>query len=194
LPETLPRLVLIRHGDTAWSDSGQHTGRTDLPLNDRGIERAKKLAPLLAGQTFAKVFTSPLQRAHRTCELAGLGGGAILSDDLLEWDYGDYEGLVSAQIRERHPGWHLFRDGTPHGESPADVAARADHFIATVRGINGDVAAFGSGHIIRMIAARWIGVSPQLAGGFYTSTASIGVLSYEHVLTQPVIHSWNHAV
>jgi broad specificity phosphatase PhoE len=188
---TLPRLYLIRHGDTVWSDSGQHTGRSDIPLTPRGEERARGLVARLSGLTFARVFTSPLIRARRTCELAGFGDRAEVCPDLYEWHYGDYEGLTSAQIERGRPDWELFRDGAPHGESPRDVAARADHFLAAVRQIDGDVAAFSSGHMIRMIACRWLALPPIHGSGFFTSTASIGILGYEHNRNQPILRLWN---
>src|SRR5438093_10400541 len=150
----LPRLFLARHGDTAWTDSRQRTGRTDLPLNERGEERARLIGEQLRKFTFARVFTSPLQRASKTCALAGFGAVAQVDPDLLEWDYGRFEGKLTRDIVKERPGWELFRDGCPDGESPEAVAARADRFIARVRGIGGDVLAFSSGHIIRMIAAR----------------------------------------
>ena len=191
---SLPRLVLIRHGDTAWTETGQHTGRTDLPLNEHGERRAERLSARLAGESFSRVFSSPLRRARRTCELAGLGEGVVLDDDLVEWDYGRYDGLTGAEIRRSNPDWQLFRDGAPDGESPREVAARADRFVARARSIPGDVAAFGSGHILRMIAARWLGLEAGLGRHFFTSTASVGVLGYEHDRTQPVVLLWNDAV
>jgi broad specificity phosphatase PhoE len=187
----LPKLYLVRHGNTDWAETGKHTGRSDVPLNSRGEERAAGLVNRLAGLTFARVFSSPLKRAARTCELAGFGANAEVCEDLLEWDYGQYEGLTSAEIEKIHPGWELFHDGAPGGESPADVAARADRFIAKVRQIEGDVIAFSSGHIIRMIAGRWLGMQPIFGRCFFTATASIGVLSYEHKRAEPVVRLWN---
>ena len=183
------RLFLIRHGDTACSDTGQHTGRTDLPLNPRGEARAAQLKARLSGETFARVFTSPLIRARRTCELAGFGPRAELNDDLYEWNYGQYDGKTSAQIKALRPDWELFRDGAPGGESPADVRRRADRFVALARTIEGDVAAFASGHIIRTIAASWLGADMRVARCFFTATASVGILGYEHGL--PVMLLWN---
>jgi broad specificity phosphatase PhoE len=151
----LPKLYLARHGDTAWTDSHQHTGRTDLPLNAQGEERARQLGERLRGFSFVRVFTSPLQRASKTCELAGFGAVAEIDSDLIEWDYGRWEGTLTTDILKERPNWELFQDGCPDGESPQDVAARADRFIARVQGLVGDVLAFSSGHIIRMIAARW---------------------------------------
>src|SRR5260370_28761733 len=160
MPSELPKLYLARHGDTAWTDSHQHTGRTDLPLNERGEEHARQLGERLRGISFARVFTSPLQRAAKTCELAGFGAGAEVDRDLIEWDYGRFEGKRTSDVLKERPGWELYRDGGPEGESPGDVAMRADRFIARVHGIAGDVLAFSSGHIIRMISSRLLGPPP----------------------------------
>src|SRR5215470_15804269 len=189
----LPKLYLARHGDTAWTDSHQHTGRTDLPLNERGEEHAGQLGERLRGFSFVRVFTSPLQRASKTCELAGFGAVAQIDPDLLEWDYGRFEGKLTRDIVKERPGWELYRDGCPDGESPEDVAARADRFIARVRGIEGDVLAFSSGHIIRMIAARWLGLPPVAGRLFYCRPASVGVLGYEHKNRgEPILNLWNY--
>ena len=189
----LPRLFLVRHGDTAWSDSGQHTGRTDLPLTERGEQRARELGEKLRPISFAAVFTSPLQRASKTCELAGFGAVAIADADLVEWDYGRFEGKLSKEIHAELPGWQLFRDGCPGGESQQDVAARADRFLARVRPVNGDVLAFSSGHIIRMITARWLGQPPSAGQLFFCRPASISVLSFEHHnRDEPIIDLWNY--
>ena len=189
----LPKLYLARHGDTAWTDSHQHTGRTDLPLNDRGEAHARQLGKQLQQWSFACVFTSPLQRASKTCELAGFGVGAAIDRDLIEWDYGRFEGKLTSDVLKEQPGWELYRDGCPEGESPTDVAMRADRFIARVHGIAGDVLAFSSGHIIRMIAARWLGVSPAGGRFFFCHPASVGVLGFEHNSSdQPVIRLWNY--
>jgi broad specificity phosphatase PhoE len=188
----LPKLYLARHGDTAWTDSHQHTGRTDLPLNERGQEHARLLGQRLQGLPFAAVFTSPLQRASKTCELAGFSDGVQVDRDLIEWDYGRFEGKVTAEVLTERPGWELFRDGSPDGESPTDVAARADRFLARVHGIGGDVLAFSSGHIIRMIAARWLGLAPAQGRFFFCDPASVGVLGFEHnSRAQPIIRLWN---
>ena len=188
---SLPRLFLVRHGNTDWAETHRFTGRTDLPLNERGEENARKLAGRLAKVSFAKVFVSPLQRARKTCELAGFGAAAEVDPDLLEWDYGSYEGASSIQVRKDHPEWNLFRDGAPGGESPADIAARADRFIARARMFSGDVAAFSSGHISRALGARWINSGLELAGKLLLFTASISVLGYEHDLDRPAIELWN---
>src|SRR5262249_18695834 len=158
MSSALPTLYLARHGDAAWTDSHQHTGRTDLPLNERGEEKARRLGEFLKRFSFSRVFTSPLQRASKTCALAGFGDVAESHLDLLEWDYGGYERKLTSEILKERPDWELFRDGCPGGESPEDVARRADRFIARVRGTAGDVLAFSSGHIIRVIVARWLGV------------------------------------
>jgi broad specificity phosphatase PhoE len=189
----LPKLYLARHGDTAWTDSHQHTGRTDLPLNARGEEHARLLGERLRGFSFVRVFTSPLQRASRTCELAGFGVGAEVDPDLTEWDYGRFEGKRTSDVLKEWPGWELYRDGCPGGESPEDVAMRADRFINRVHSINGDVLAFSSGHIIRMIAARWHGMAPAAGRVFFCRPASVGVLGFEHdSRDQPVIRLWNY--
>jgi probable phosphoglycerate mutase len=191
MTEKLPFIYLARHGDTAWSLSGQHTGRTDLPLTEEGERQARRLAPRLAGLGFVKVFTSPLQRAARTCELAGFGAAAQPDPDLLEWDYGDYEGRRTADIHKERPDWILFRDGCPNGESPDQIAARADRVIARLRAIDGNVLLFSSGHILRTLAARWLGLEPGGGQYFVLSTASLSALGYEHTKSEPVVKLWN---
>lgn len=191
MAEKLPVTYLARHGETEWSLSGQHTGRTDLPLTEEGERQARSLAPRLAGLSFARVFTSPLQRAARTCELAGFGVTAQPDPDLLEWDYGDYEGRRTADIHKERPDWMLFRDGCPNGESPAQIAARADRVIARLRAINGNVLLFSSGHILRTLGARWLGLDPGGGRYFALSTASLSTLGYEHTKSEPVIKLWN---
>ena len=189
----LPRLFLARHGDTAWTDSRQRTGRTDLPLNERGEERARQIGEQLRRFEFVRVFTSPLQRASKTCALAGFGAVAEVDPNLFEWDYGRFEGKLTKEVLSERPGWELFRDGCPDGESPGDVAARADDFIAKVRRIDGDVLAFSSGHVIRMIAARWLGLPPGNGRFFYCRPASVGVLAFEHgKRDEPIIGLWNY--
>lgn len=193
MPSALPTLYLARHGDTAWTDSHQHTGRTDLPLNERGDERARQLGARLQASSFVRVFTSPLQRASKTAALAGFGASAAVDPDLTEWDYGRFEGKVTSDILKGWPGWELFRDGCPDGESPEDVAARADRFLARVHGLAGNVLAFSSGHIIRMIAARWLGLPPAAARVFFCHPASLGVLGFEHdSREQPILRLWNY--
>jgi broad specificity phosphatase PhoE len=192
MSEVLPVVYLARHGETAWSLSGQHTGLTDLPLTPNGERNARRLGERLKGMTFSNVFTSPLQRAARTCELAGFGIVAEPDLDLVEWDYGQYEGLRSAEILAKRPDWQLFRDGAPGGESPAQVAERADRMVQRVRTIPGDVLLFSSGHFIRVLAARWLGLDPGSAGKYFLlSTASLSAVGYEHNLSEPVIRLWN---
>jgi broad specificity phosphatase PhoE len=187
----LPVLHLARHGETAWSLSGQHTGRTDLPLTANGEAQARRLGARLRGRSFARVLTSPLQRAARTCELAGYGGVAELDADLLEWDYGEYEGRRTVEIHAERPDWDLFRDGCPEGESPADVGARADRVVQRVRSVPGDVLLFSSGHFLRVLAARWLGLAPDSARHFLLGTTGFGELGYEHRLDQAAILLWN---
>ena len=187
----LPLLYLARHGETAWSLSGQHTGRTDLPLTERGEHNARRLGGRLNGLTFAKVFTSPLQRATRTCDLAGFKTVAEVDHDLLEWDYGQYEGRRSAEIRAERPDWDLFREGCPGGEFPEQVRVRADAIVTRVRTIEGNVLLFSSGHILRVLAARWLGLESDAARYFLLDTASLSILGYEHNRSAPVIRLWN---
>ena len=187
----LPVIYLARHGETAWSLTGQHTGLTDLPLTEHGERNARHLGERLRGIKFAKVFTSPLQRATRTCELAGFKAAAEIDKDLVEWNYGDYEGQRTAEILKERPGWQLFRDGCPGGESPEQVGVRADRVMNRVRAIQGDVLLFSSGHFLRVLAARWLGLEPT-AGRFFTlDTASLSELGYERDLSAPVIRLWN---
>jgi len=189
--EALPVVYLARHGETAWSLSGQHTGRTDLPLTEGGERNARALGVRLRGLVFAKVFTSPLQRAAHTCDLAGFGNAAERDPDLMEWDYGEYEGRRTAEIHVERPDWQLFRDGCPGGESPAGIGARADRVVRQVRAVAGDVLLFSSGHFLRVLAARWLGLEP--AGGRYLllGTAALCILGYEHNLSEPAIRLWN---
>ncbi len=191
MSESLPVVYFARHGETEWSLSGQHTGLTDLPLTERGERNARRLGERLKGLSFAKVFTSPLQRARRTCELAGFGDRAEIDPDLVEWNYGEYEGLRTEEIRAKRPDWQLFRDGCPGGESPQQVGARADRVIKRIRGIQGNVLIFSSGHILRVLTARWLGLEPVGGQYFLLSTASLSELGYEHNLSQPVIQLWN---
>ena len=189
---TNPIIYLARHGETAWSLSGQHTGLTDLPLTARGERNASRLRQRLAGLTFAKVFTSPLQRARRTCELAGFGPVAEIDNDLLEWNYGEYEGRRTSEIRAERPNWQLVRDGCPGGESPQQVAARADRAVCRLRAVEGDVLLFSSGHFLRVLAVRWIGLELTTnARLFMLSTASLSAVGYEDSLERPVIRLWN---
>jgi broad specificity phosphatase PhoE len=192
MTDNLPIVYIARHGETAWSLTGQHTGLTDLPLTEHGERTARRLEERLEGLSFAKVLVSPLQRARRTCELAGYGTVAEIDPDLVEWDYGQYEGLRSEDIRKQRPDWQLFRDGCPGGESPQQVATRADRVVDRVRAVNADVLVFSSGHFIRVLASRWLGLalSPN-ARLFMLSTASLSALGYEQDLSRPVIRLWN---
>ena len=187
----LPVIYLARHGETAWSLTGQHTGLIDLPLTERGEQNARALGEQLIGLNFGKVFTSPLQRAARTCELAGFGAVAEIDRDLLEWNYGQYEGRRTAEIHAERPDWQLFRDGCPGGESPDQVGARADCVLSRVRAVRADVLLFSSGHFLRVLAARWLGLEPAAGRYLLLSTVSLSALGYEHNLCQPVIRLWN---
>ncbi|HET7530358.1 MAG TPA: histidine phosphatase family protein [Mycobacteriales bacterium] len=180
---------LVRHGETEWSAAGKHTGSTDLPLTERGREAARAVAPALHGHTFAAVLTSPLQRARETCDLAGLGESATVVDDLHEWRYGDYEGLTTAEIRASEPGWTVWHDGCPGGESAADVGARADRVVGRLRAIDGDVAVFAHGHFLRVLGARWCGLAPAAGAVLALDTATLCRLGWER--EQPVLRLWN---
>ena len=187
----LPVVYIARHGDTAWTLSGQHTGLTDLALTENGELNARRLGDRLKGLKFAKVFTSPLQRAKRTCELAGFGAPAEIYQDLVEWDYGEYEGLRSDQILAERPDWDLFRDGAPGGESPAQISQRADRVVEHIRSIGADVLLFSSGHFIRVLAARWLALESCAARYFLLNPASLSALGYEHNPSHPAIRLWN---
>jgi broad specificity phosphatase PhoE len=184
-------IVLVRHGETEWSRHGRHTGRTDVPLTERGREEARALGASLQGRRFALVLASPLARVAETCRLAGFGDLALPRDDLMEWGYGAYEGRTTAEIREERPGWTLWRDGPLGGETPADVAVRADRVIAELRAVDDDAAVFAHGHLLRVLAARWIDLHPSAAGGLALDTAAVSVLSYHR--ETPVIQLWNDA-
>jgi len=183
-----PRMVLVRHGETAWSRDRRHTGRTDIPLTPFGERQAAALAPRLAGWKLAEVLVSPLSRASRTADLADLEAPRT-DPDLLEWDYGDYEGRTTTAIREDHPGWDLFADGVPGGETIHEVAARADRVIARVRAGGGDVACVAHAHLLRVLAVRWLGVEPGAARFLVLGPATVSVLGWER--EQPVIEHWN---
>ena len=191
MSEPLPVNYVARHGETVWSLSGQHTGLTDLPLTERGERNARRLGERLHGINFTKIFTSPLQRAAGTCELAGFGAAAEVDRDLLEWNYGEYEGRRTAEILAERPEWELFRDGCPGGESPDQIGARADRVVSRVRAVEGDVLLFSSGHFLRVLAARWLGLPPGAGRYFLLSTASLSALGYEHNRSEPVIRLWN---
>ncbi len=184
-----PRCVLIRHGETEWSLDGRHTGRTDLPLLPEGVAQAEALRPVLAQRHFAAVLCSPLLRARATADLAGLGATAMVEPDLAEWDYGAYEGVTTSQIREDRPGWELFTDGVPDGESVADVAARVDRVIARVRAAPGDVALVAHSHVLRVLAARWIGLDPTVGRSLVLDPAAVSELGWDR--DHPVVLSWN---
>lgn len=188
---TTPLIYLARHGETPWSLSGQHTGLTDLALTEHGEQEARLLGERLSKLQFPEVLTSPLRRAKRTCELAGFGTVARVDADLVEWDYGEYEGLRRAEILKGRPAWNLFCDGCPGGESPEQIAARADRIVERIRAVNGNVLIFSSGHFLRMLAARWLGLEPVHCRDFVLSTASLSVLGYEHDLSEPVVRLWN---
>jgi len=185
----LPTLWLVRHGQTEWSASGRHTGRTDLPLDDTGRDQARALSSALSGLSVAQVLTSPLVRARETCVLAGFGDRARVDDDLQEWDYGDYDGLTTDEIRATRPGWSLWRDGCPGGESATDVGARADRVVARVRATDGDTLAFAHGHLLRVLAARWLGLGPEAGALLALTTATVSLLGWER--EQAVVRRWN---
>jgi broad specificity phosphatase PhoE len=184
-------VTLVRHGETAWSLTGQHTGLTDIPLTEEGERKARALRDRFKGLKFDRAFASPLLRARRTCELAGFGEAAKVDPDLVEWNYGDYEGRTSKEILAAHPGWLLFRDGCPNGEQPADVGARADRVIARLRTVDDRAIVFSSGHILRVLAARWLGLAPSEGRLFLLGTASVSILSYEHDKSEPAVRLWN---
>jgi probable phosphoglycerate mutase len=184
-------VYLARHGETAWTISGQHTGVSDIPLTEHGEHEARALGKRLRGLSIARVFTSPLQRAARTCALAGFGNAANTDADLMEWNYGEYDGLTSAEIRESRPDWELFRDGCPGGESLAQVAARADRMIAKLRASDDTAIVFSSGHFLRILGARWLGQEPYAGRLLYLSPASLSALGYEHNKNKPVLRLWN---
>ena len=187
----LPKIYLARHGETEWSVTGQHTGLTDLPLTARGEENAPQLGERLKGLPLAAVFTSPLQRARRTCELAGFGDRATVDADMVEWNYGDYEGRRTADIRKERPDWKLFRDGCPHGETAAQVGARADRVIGRLRAVDGDALVFGHRHFLCVLAVRWVGLPAERGGVLLLSEASVSILGYNHSVEEPVIQRWN---
>jgi probable phosphoglycerate mutase len=191
----LPCIHLIRHGETEWSLSGQHTGRTDIPLTARGEDAARELGRRLQDISFAHVLTSPRRRALRTCELAGLGAAAEIAPDLAEWNYGDYEGMRTGEILAARPGWMIYRDGCPNGEMPAEISDRADRFIARLRGLGGNIALFSHGHFGRVLATRWIGLPVIEARRFDLDTTSLSILRYDYNDTEwPVIALWNMAL
>jgi len=192
MSEILPTIYVARHGETAWSITGQHTGLTDLPLTERGEHNASRLKDRLKDLDFKQVYVSPLQRARRTCELAGFGAVAGIDPDLVEWDYGQYEGRRSAEIHAERPDWELFRDGCPGGESPAQVAVRADRVVSRLREVSGNALVFSSGHFIRVLASRWLGIAPTVNSRYFLlGTASLSALGYDQGVSRPVIQLWN---
>jgi probable phosphoglycerate mutase len=206
MPQLLPQVYLARHGETAWTVTGQHTGLTDLDLTERGERNARMLGERLRGMHFARIFCSPLLRARRTCELAGFGpfaannvdgnddelrGMVRLDPDLVEWNYGEFEGLTTAEIRAKWPAWQIFRDGCPGGESVSQVGARADRVVARLRALDGDQLVFSSGHFLRVVAASWLGMEPACSRFLYLATAALSVLGYEHTANEPVLRLWN---
>jgi broad specificity phosphatase PhoE len=194
MSEAFPVAYLARHGETAWTVTGQHTGLTDLRLTERGEDNARRLGEVLRRLTLGKVFTSPLRRAMRTCELAGFQSVAETDRDLVEWDYGEYEGLLTVDILRQRPNWQLFRDGCPGGESPEQVAARADRVVNRVKAVAGNVLLFSSGHFLRALATRWIEIEPVNGQCLMLGTASLSALSYENSLSQPAIRLWNDTI
>ena len=186
----MPEIYLIRHGETQWSLSGKHTGISDIPLTEHGREQAKLLRPELATRNFLRVLTSPLRRARETCELAGLAARAEIDPDLMEWNYGDYEGLTSEQIHIHRPAWTIFNDGGgPGGETPEQVGVRVDRVLARVRAASGDVAVFAHGHVLRVLAARWLGMAPSAGAHFLLDTATLSVLDAASGV--PALKRWN---
>jgi broad specificity phosphatase PhoE len=189
MQEKKNKVYVIRHGETEWSLSGRHTGLTDIPLTENGRKRAKELGSRLADEHFALVLTSPLKRARETCDLSGLGGAAEIDPDLVEWNYGEYEGLTTNQIREKAPGWELFTDGCPGGETPEQVGARVDRVIARAGAANGSVALFAHGHCLRVLAARWLGLPVETGRHFVLDTGTLNILGYYR--DTPAIETWN---
>jgi broad specificity phosphatase PhoE len=185
-------IVLVRHGETEWSRSGKHTGSTDVPLTERGREQARALGEALRGRDFALVLTSPLRRALETCRLAGFGEQAEQKNELMEWDYGAYEGRTTPEVREERPGWTLWRDGVPEGETIDEVAERVDRLIGELRAADGDTLLFAHGHVLRVLTARWLGLEPAAGGLFALDPATLSTLGYER--ETPVIRLWNQPV
>lgn len=182
-------VVLVRHGETEWSRDGKHTGRTDVPLTERGREQARAIADALRDRRFELALTSPLARALETCRLAGFGDVAVVRDELREWDYGAHEGRTTADIRKERPGWTLWRDGVPEGEAIAEISARVDRVLADVRRVPGDVVVFAHGHVLRVLAARWLDLETDAGRLFALDTATMSVLGYERETS--VIRIWN---
>lgn len=188
-PATAERLFVVRHGETEWSLSGRHTGNTDVPLTPAGRHRAQALGEAFAGRSFALVLCSPLGRARETCELAGFAASAVICEDLREWDYGEYEGLTTAEIRERDAEWSLWRDGCPGGERPQAVGVRVDRVLTQVREADGEAIAFAHGHVLRVLSARWLAMGPAAGARFALEAGAFGALGYEH--ETEVLLRWN---
>jgi probable phosphoglycerate mutase len=186
-----PKVYLVRHGETAWTVSGQHTGRTDIPLSERGEQEAREVGPRLTALRFDRILSRPLQRARRTAEIAMPGSAVETDDDVMEWDYGSYEGRRTVDIERERPGWNLFRDGCPDGETLEAVGARADRVVSRIRGRGDNVLVFAHREILRILAVRWIGLAPGEGRSLMLATGSLSVLGYDHNLTEPVIHAWN---
>jgi len=186
-----PQIFLVRHGETEWSLSGRHTGRSDIPLTENGEAAARLLKARIPATGFDAIFCSPSQRARKTCELAGFGSRVEIDDNLAEWDYGRYEGVTTKEIQMQKPGWNIFHDGCPDGEMASDVAARADAVINKIKAVDGNVLIFSSSHFLRVLAARWLGLNAEAGASFVLDTACISILGYEHNLDEPVIRSWN---
>ena len=189
MAERAPEVALVRHGQTEWSRSGRHTGRTDVPLTEEGRREALLVHEWLEGRDFRRVLTSPLRRAAETCAIAGFGERAEARDELVEWDYGEYEGITTADIRDGRPGWLLWRDGVPGGESVAEVGLRVDRVVAELRALDGDAALFAHGHVLRVLTARWLGLGPEAGALFWLATGTLSVLGWER--ETPVIRAWN---
>jgi probable phosphoglycerate mutase len=191
MSDTESLIYLARHGETAWSLTGQHTGLTDLPLTERGERNARRLGERLKNLKVSQVFVSPLKRARQTCDLAGFGAVAQVDDDLVEWNYGQYEGLTTAEIHKTHPGWRIFRDGCPGGESVADVCARAERVVTKLRQIDKPVLLFSSGHFLEMLTVRWLDLPADSATHLYLDTASLSIVGYHRTKSNPVLRLWN---
>lgn len=187
----LPEIHIVRHGETAWTESHRHTGLSDIPLTQRGERQARRLGQYLAVGKYEHIFTSPLQRAWRTCELAGFGSRAGIDPDLVEWNYGQYDGLTTAEIRKQRPDWQVFRDGCPGGESVVEVGARADRLIGRLRALQSSALLFSSGHFMRVFAARWLNLDASCGRLFLLSTTTLSILGYEHTTSEPVVRLWN---
>jgi probable phosphoglycerate mutase len=192
MTSSLPKIYLARHGETLWSASGQHTGLSDIPLTEQGVRNARRLGQRLQNLTFKKVLSSPLQRTIKTAKLAGFDKQLCIDPDLIEWNYGDYEGMTTVEIQKNNPDWFIFRDGCPHGESPQQIAHRCDGMIQKLRAINGDILIFSHAHVLRMLTTRWLELKPEEGRLYFLNTGSLSILGYEHnSYSEPVIRLWN---